>query len=201
MGLLDQILGGAAGGALGGRGSPFGRSGLGGGKAALVMALLPVVLRMLSNRQRGASSGHPGAGGPPVAADGGTGGLGGVLGAILGGGAAGSATGGTGSISGMGGLGGLLEQLTRRGFGPQAQSWVSTGPNQPLPREALDDLLGPQEVSAIARQAGVDEDQVRDGLAEVLPEVVDRLTPAGQVPGQQELLDSIDAFERSLPTA
>jgi len=167
MGLLDQILGSAVGGALG-RGSPFGRSSAGGGKGRLLMVLLPLVLQMLANRGRAA---------PPGAE-------------------AGPREGG----GGIGGLGGLLEQLTRRGFGGQAQSWVSTGPNEPLPHEAVDDLLAPQQLSAIAAEAGVGEEEVRAGLAEVLPEVVDRLTPAGQLPGQAELLASIDDFERRLQT-
>lgn len=184
MGLLDQILGGAAGGASGQR-PPLGRAGIGGSKGALIMALLPVVLRMLANRRRAAPAGTGAGMGAEV--DGGFGGL-------PGGG------GGTGGFGGMGGgLGGLLEQLSRRGFGQQAQSWVAAGPNEPLPREALDGVFGPQELSAIAKEVGADEEEVRDGLAEVLPEVVDKLTPNGQLPGQDELLNSIDEFERRLP--
>ncbi len=192
MGLLDQILGGAVGGALG-RGSPFGRSSIGGGKGRLVMVLLPLVLQMLANRRRAApagGAGAPAAGGRDVGRDvGGGGGVGGGVGRAGAGGVAGG---------GFGGLAGLIERLTRRGFGKQAQSWVSTGANDPMPREAVDDLFEPQQLSAIAAEAGVDEDEVRAGLAEVLPEVVDRLTPAGQVPGQDELLASIDDFEKRL---
>jgi uncharacterized protein YidB (DUF937 family) len=70
-----------------------------------------------------------------------------------------------------------------------------------MPREAVDGLLDPHEVSAIAAEAGVDEEDVREGLAEMLPEVVDHLTPEGRLPGQDELLASIDDFERRLPPA
>lgn len=145
---LGDILGGAAGGGLGGLGGMAGRAGIGGGKSQLLMLLLPLVLQMLNNR----------------------------------GGAAG------------GGLGGLLEQLTQRGFGAQAQSWVSTGPNQPVPPSALDGLFGADQVAALAAQAGVSDGEVRAGLSELLPEVVDRLTPAGQVPAQDELLAGVDDF-------
>lgn len=179
MGLLDQILGGAAGGGFGGS-----RASIGGGKGRLVMALLPMVLSMLANRRRSTTAGSGGAG-----VDGGVG---------MGGGMGDAGSGGLGGMLG-GGLGGLLEQLTRRGFGKQAQSWVATGPNEPLPREALDGVFEPQELSALAAEAGVGEDEVREGLAEVLPEVVDKLTPNGQLPGQDELLASIDDFERRLP--
>lgn len=179
MGLLDQIFGGAA--AVGpGQRPPLGRAGLGGGKGRLLMALLPIVLRMLANRRNAAAVNTPGGAGMG-------GGVGGGLGGVLGGAAG-------------GGLGGLLEPLTRRGFGTQAQSWVATGPNEPLPREALDGVFQPQELTAIANEVGADEDEVREGLAEVLPEVVDKLTPNGQLPGQEELLNSIDEFERRLPS-
>ena len=155
------------------------------------MVLLPVVLNMLANRRRAGAEGGMGMGmgrgmgGAGGGLGGGLGGLGGGLGGMLGGGG--------------GGLGGLLDKLNQRGFGPQAQSWVATGPNEPMPREAVDGLLDPQEVSAIAAEAGVDEEDVREGLAEMLPEVVDHLTPEGRLPGQDELLASIDDFERRLP--
>lgn len=162
MGLLDQILGGLTGGGGMGRmpGAPAGRG------SGLLMALLPVVLNMLAQRQRGAGSG-------------------GGLGSVLGGGMA-------------GGLGGLIEQFTRRGYGHQAQSWVGTGQNEPLPPQALDDVFGHDQIANIAAQAGVSEDDARVGLSELLPEVVDRLTPTGQLPEQSQLLASIDAFEQQL---
>lgn len=177
MGLLDQILGGVIGGAFGQR-SPGGGGGLGGlgglggalggNKGGLLMALLPVVLGMLANRQGSAGGGLGGLGASP-----GAGGLG-------------------------GGIGGLLEQLGRGGYGQQAQSWVSTGQNEPLPVDAIDHVLAPQDLQAIASQAGVSEDEVRGGLAQLLPEVVDHLTPQGQLPEQDQLLSSIDDFERRL---
>ncbi|WP_280151801.1 YidB family protein [Piscinibacter sp. XHJ-5] len=149
MGLLDQILGGLA-ATRSGRSFP-GQSG--GGMGNVVMALLPVVLGMLANRQGG---------------------------------------------TGMGGLGGLLEQLTRGGYGQQASSWVGTGPNEALPAQAWSDVFGPEQLAAIASQAGVSEDEARAGLSELMPEMVDRLTPEGQMPPQDQLLASIDEYERRL---
>jgi len=170
MGLLDQILGGIAGGALGR--TPAGRS-MGGG-SRILMALLPVVLGMLANRQRGGTGGvgSPGTGG-------GLGGLGGM-------------------VAGMGGLGALIEQFTRRGYGHQAHSWVGTGPNEALPPEALNEVFGADQLSQIASQAGLSEEEARMGLSELLPEVVDGLTPEGRMPSQDELMSSIDEYERRL---
>lgn len=166
MGLLNDILGGFAGGALG-RSSPQGQRG--GGLSPVLVALLPVVLRMLANR--GASAGAR-------AAPDGLGGLGGLLG---------------GGLLG-GGLGGLLGQLAQSGYGQQAQSWVSTGPNEALPPQAIDEVFGQEQLAQIAAEAGVSEDEARDGLAQLLPEVVDDLTPEGQLPADQQLQASVEDF-------
>lgn len=166
MGLLNQILGGLAGSVLG-RSALGGR--LGGGKSRLMMLLLPVVLSMLANRQRGRGGGSPFSG-------------------LVGGGLAG------------GGLAGLLALLSQKGYGQQAASWVSTGPNQELPPEALSDVLGDQQLADIAAQAGVSEDEARTGLAELLPEVVDHFTPEGRMPEENDLLAGVDDYVKRLPT-
>jgi uncharacterized protein YidB (DUF937 family) len=170
MGLLSQILGGIAGGAMGR--SPQGRAG-GGGLSPVLIALLPVVLRALANR------------GGPAGASAGAGGAGG-LGGLLGGGLLG------------GGLGGLLGQMAQRGYGQQAQSWVSTGPNESLPPQAIDEVFGQEQLAQIAAEAGVSEDDARHGLAQLLPEVVDDLTPEGQLPADQQLQSSVQDFASRL---
>jgi uncharacterized protein YidB (DUF937 family) len=162
MGLLTQILGGLAGNALGGRRGDGSR---GGGMSPVLMALLPVVLNMLSQR------GH--VDGPGVGPAGGSGGL-----------------------AGMGGLGGLLEQFTRKGYGSQANSWVGTGANEPLPPNAIDDIFGGDQLHQIAQHAGLGDDEARSGLSELLPDVVDHFTPDGQVPEQNQLTSSLDDYLR-----
>ena len=99
-----------------------------------------------------------------------------------------------GGGGGMPGLGGLLQQLTRNGFGREADSWVGTGANEPLPPQAWSKVLAPEQLSAIASQAGISEDEAQHGLSQLVPEVVDRLTPQGQVPPEDQLLASIDRF-------
>ena len=167
MGLLDQILDGLGGGAIGR--SPSGRTGGGGG--SVLMSLLPVVLGMLANRRGG-------------------GGLGRATGSGLGGGLAG--------MAGAGGLGALIEQFTQKGYGGEAKSWVSAGPNEPLAPEALADVFGADRLSEIAAQAGVSDEEARTGLSQLLPEVVDHFTPNGQMPDQEQLLSSIDDYERRM---
>lgn len=128
----------------------------------------------------------------------GGGGLGGVLGGILGGGARGGGLGGGSPILRMllplvasmlmnGGLQKILSRLQQQGKGAKGQSWVSTGSNEPADaadiREALDD----QELSRIAQQLGVSEDEAAEAIAQVLPDVVDQATPDGELPADDEL--------------
>jgi uncharacterized protein YidB (DUF937 family) len=113
-----------------------------------------------------------------------------VLGQVLGGGRGGRAAGG--------GLGGLLEHLQQAGLGEQADSWVSRGPNKPVSPDELTQVFGREGLGRIAQQAGVSEDEASRGLSELLPEVVDRMTPDGTVPNPDALADSVDIFAKRL---
>ena len=121
--------------------------------------------------------------------------LGSALGAITGGGQGGpGAAGGAmlmqvlgGLLSGQGsggggGLGGLLQQLQQGGLGEAVQSWVSSGHNLPISAEQLHTALGGDQVSAMAQQAGLSQDDLMGKLAQMLPQAVDHLTPNGELP-------------------
>ncbi|HQT79847.1 MAG TPA: YidB family protein [Rhodopila sp.] len=117
---------------------------------------------------------------------------GGLLGGLLSqaSGMFGQATGGGGMMGGgglIGGLSGLLEQFNQAGHGQVANSWVGTGPNQPIQPDQLGSALGQTTVSDLARHAGISEQELLAGLSRVLPGVVDKLTPGGQVPNQGDL--------------
>lgn len=99
---------------------------------------------------------------------------------------------------GGGGLGGLLNQFQAAGLGQQADSWVSTGANMPLSAEQLINALGRGRVSEIASQAGLTEAQASGGLADLLPDLVNHLTPKGQVPGEVEVDDALGGLRKSL---
>jgi uncharacterized protein YidB (DUF937 family) len=171
MGLLDSILGGIAGSAFGRLGGiGMGRPGRG-TRGNLVVALLPVVLSMLANRRRGAMA-------PGFGTSGGLGGL--------------------GALAGMGGLGALLERFQQKGYGDQVQSWISTGENQPIPPDAVSEVFDHNELSQIASQAGVSEDEAREGLSELLPQVVDNFTPQGQLPDSDQLSSTIDQLMQEM---
>jgi uncharacterized protein YidB (DUF937 family) len=82
----------------------------------------------------------------------------------------------------LGGLGGLEAAFGRAGLGAAFQSWVGTGPNRPIGAADLERALGAQAIGRLARSMGADPGRAAAGLAELLPRVVDQLTPAGRLP-------------------
>ena len=98
----------------------------------------------------------------------------------------------------MGGLGGLLEQMQRAGYGEQARSWIGTGQNMPVSPDVLGQIFGQGGIEEIARQAGVTPQEASTGLSELLPEVVDRFTPDGQVPDLDQLALSVESLRRRM---
>ena len=195
MGLLDDLLAGAASGQ--GPGRPAQPQRGAGGPNAALLALLPIVLSMLASR--GAAGGGSREAGP-------AGGLGDLLGQMMGGGQRGGGLGdllgqvlgGGGAPGGAGGLGGLLRQFESAGFADQARSWVSPGQNQPLPADALGRVFGQDGLATIARLAGLSEGETTTGLAQLLPEIIDRATPEGRVPDDDQLAGSLQDLLRRL---
>lgn len=94
---------------------------------------------------------------------------------------------GSGALKGMGGLGGLLGKLQQGGLGSKTQSWVSTGANEDVEPDELEQALGTDTVAQVAAEAGVSHDEAKSGLAAMLPGLVDKLTPGGSVPGADQL--------------
>ena len=80
------------------------------------------------------------------------------------------------------GLNGLLQGFEKAGLGAVAQSWVSKGANLPVSAEQIQAVLGSAPVAAFAQKLGVDPQQAAAHLAQLLPQVIDHLTPEGQVP-------------------
>ncbi|WP_165838710.1 YidB family protein [Roseicella frigidaeris] len=109
-------------------------------------------------------------GAQPANAGGGLGGLGGLLGGLLGG------------AAGAGALGSLLSGLRDQGLGRQVDSWVSSGQNEPVSPQELERSFDPQELDAAAQQAGTDRGTLLQEISALLPQLVDRMTPQGQVP-------------------
>ncbi len=93
-----------------------------------------------------------------------------------------------GSDGGLaGGLGDLFSKFQKAGHGQTVDSWIGTGPNQPIQPGQLGGALGQTTISDLARQAGISEQDLLNGLAQALPGVIDKLTPGGRLPTAAEL--------------
>jgi uncharacterized protein YidB (DUF937 family) len=95
----------------------------------------------------------------------------------------------------VGGVPGLLRMFEQQGFGQLVQSWVGAGKNLPLSAEQLTKVLGNPLVQQIAQQAGMAPNAAADGLAKLLPDVVDKLSPGGNLPDPQALLKQLDGLK------
>lgn len=93
-----------------------------------------------------------------------------------------------------GGFGGFIDRFRKVGLGNVINSWVTTGDNTPLSKEQLESALGRDAIGSIADKAGVDRSQATSALAGILPQVVDTLTPDGEIPDEKGLLSRIGGF-------
>jgi len=156
-------------GALGqSRGSGSGSSG--GGQAALLQAVIGMLMQ--------------------------GGGQGGGQGGAQGGGQATQAGGLGAALGGLGGLGGLVAQFTQHGMGEMVRSWVGSGQNLPVSPDQISQVLGNDTIGRLAQQLGLGQGEVAGQLSEMLPQVIDRMTPQGQLPQGNDLsaLGDIDGL-------
>ncbi len=84
--------------------------------------------------------------------------------------------------NGSGGLAGVIAQFKNGGLGHIVDSWVSTGSNLPVSADQLQQVLGSDRLAQMAQQAGLSTDSLTQQLTQILPQVVDKLTPNGTVP-------------------
>lgn len=82
----------------------------------------------------------------------------------------------------FGGLTGLVQQFQQAGLGQQMSSWISTGQNLPINPEQLMQVFGQQNFQQMAGQIGMDPEQFGGQLSQMLPQLIDQLTPQGQLP-------------------
>jgi uncharacterized protein YidB (DUF937 family) len=83
-----------------------------------------------------------------------------------------------------GGVQGIVTQLEQQGLGPTVKSWISTGPNQPISPTQVHQAFGPGILSELAAKTGLNTQDLAAKLSQILPQVVDKLTPNGTVPAR-----------------
>ena len=102
----------------------------------------------------------------------------GKLGGLLGGASAGSVL--------SGGLSDLVERFRRNGQGQAADSWVKTGPNKTIAPDQLEQAIGPDVLATLSQQTGLPREELLSRLTRDLPAAVDKFTPEGRLPTEDE---------------
>jgi uncharacterized protein YidB (DUF937 family) len=108
--------------------------------------------------------------------------LDGVIGGVV---SAGITSAVAGFVESHGGVQGILTQFEQHGLGDTVKSWVSTGTNLPISAEQINKVLGNETVTKLASSLGIPLDQVVAQLSEHLPQLIDKMTPDGQIPAAQ----------------
>ena len=93
-----------------------------------------------------------------------------------------AAAGMLGNDGGLGGLDGLVAKFQQAGLGDVIGSWIGSGTNQAISADQLTNVLGSDALGGIASKLGLDQGDVAGQLSNLLPGLVDKLTPAGQAP-------------------
>ncbi|WP_018152629.1 YidB family protein [Leeia oryzae] len=85
-------------------------------------------------------------------------------------------------IEQQGGIGGLVSRFQEGGLSEIVSSWVSTGDNLPISAEQIQQVIGQGKLADIANQLGISPEEASGQLANLLPGVIDKLTPGGNLP-------------------
>ena len=88
-----------------------------------------------------------------------------------------------------GGLQGMVQSFQQKGMGGVVSSWVGTGANSPITADQVHQVLGSDQVKALAAKAGINPDTASAAIAQMLPVIVDKLTPNGSVPDHSSVMD------------
>jgi uncharacterized protein YidB (DUF937 family) len=131
------------------------------------------IAEMLGGRKQ-----EPGSGPSQNSQQGGQGGVLGNLGGLLSGASVGSVL--------SGGLRDLVERFKQNGQGQAADSWVKPGPNQQLGPDQLEQAIGPDVLNTLSQQTGLSREELLSRLTRELPAAVDKFTPEGRLPTEDE---------------
>lgn len=100
-----------------------------------------------------------------------------------------------------GGLQGLVQNFHDKGLGSVVSSWVGDGQNQPITADQIHQVLGSDQVKALAAKAGINPDTAGTAIAQLLPGIIDHLTPNGQVPAHNNVMDMVGGLLQNLQKA
>ena len=89
----------------------------------------------------------------------------------------------------IGGIAGLQHLFQQKGLGGLVASWIGTGQNLPVSADQLQNVLHSDMLQGIAAKTGVDTGQLTSILSQMLPQVINKMTPNGKVPASNSILD------------
>jgi uncharacterized protein YidB (DUF937 family) len=95
-----------------------------------------------------------------------------------------------------GGLLGLVNTLRQLGLDDIVSSWISTGENKPISPEQVQNALGEGQINQMAQNMGVSHQEVSTGLAGLLPQLIDKLTPDGKLPESSVLDQGLELLKK-----
>jgi uncharacterized protein YidB (DUF937 family) len=94
-----------------------------------------------------------------------------------------------------GGLQGMASKLTSSGLGEQVQSWIGHGQNKPVTGEQIRKAADPTMLNQLAQQAHISPEEASNQVAQVLPQMVDKATPEGQMPSGNPFAQGMDKLK------
>jgi uncharacterized protein YidB (DUF937 family) len=99
-----------------------------------------------------------------------------------------------------GGLQGMVQSFHDKGMGGIVSSWVGSGANSPITADQIHQVLGSDQVKALAAKAGISPDEAGNAIAQLLPTLVNKLTPNGSVPDHSNVLEMASSMLKNFET-
>ncbi len=97
-----------------------------------------------------------------------------------------------------GGVQGLVQAFQNQGLGEVVASWIGNGQNMSITAAQIEQVIGSERLQFIAQKFGVPPDTIASGLAEMLPRVIDQLSPNGQLPANHLLEQGLSLLKGKL---
>jgi len=97
-----------------------------------------------------------------------------------------------------GGLPGLIDAFKNKGLGDIVASWIGTGANKSISADQILQALGPDRIQQIAQKVGMSKEDLSQHLSQLLPQIIDKLTPNGKLPTPGALEDGLNMLKKNL---
>ena len=94
-----------------------------------------------------------------------------------------------------GGLTGLVDAFKNKGLGDIMSSWIGTGENKPISSDQIMQAIGSDKIQQIAQKVGISKDSASQHLSELLPQIIDMLTPNGKLPEADKLGEALSMLK------